>query len=397
MSIKFSKYVRQGKKTFRFISTSGGVYGSNVAYEYGYFNGNRLDGISHFYHSETEIESDPDERDGIGSMRTIRKRSTWLGSFKDGKMDGFCIPLTQTSKELENKIFFVEGKGFTIEETEELIKQNGDFERLSDSGTAYIWGKNAIIYEGDELVYIGQLYDEENPFFCTGLDEETQQITGGFFRGEEHIPFTFNDWQEMPVDPVEETGFSVLREMDYFSDSNVRYTITEGFFDNGKLNGLGMKCYDSDCNGYHNEYQKIGIFKDGKLFFGYSKSYESGGKPRKFFGYADKREIEKYGEEIVYDGKKYIGEAVNGIPNGIGCLFESQEKMLKGTFKNGKLHGVGVTYKYLNDKWIEYDFEQDKNDTDFYRKSFNMYANGEIKNDMTWEEFYDTYENVKKV
>ena len=78
-------------------------------------------------------------------------------------------------------------------------------------------------------------------------------------------------------------------------------------------------------------------------------------------------------------------------------MFESQEKMLKGTFKNGKLHGVGVTYKYLNDKWIEYDFEQDKNDTDFYRKSFNMYANGEIKNDMTWEEFYDTYENVKKV
>ena len=104
MSIKFSKYVRQGKKTFRFISTSGGVYGSNVAYEYGYFNGNRLDGISHFYHSETEIESDPDERDGIGSMHTIRKRSTWLGSFKDGKMDGFCIPLTQTSKELENKM-----------------------------------------------------------------------------------------------------------------------------------------------------------------------------------------------------------------------------------------------------------------------------------------------------
>lgn len=398
MAIKFSKYVRQGKKTFRFSSTSGGVYGASVGYEYGYFNGNRFDGMQYSYHSETEIEYDADEKDGIGSMRTVRKRSAWLGSFIDGKKDGFCVPMDMCSEACSSKeIFFADGVGLTLEETIELIKENGEQVQLSDGETAYVLGEISLIYNGDTIGYIGHMYDEENPYFCIVYDGDGEEVAKGFFRGTEEIPFTFQEWKEMPVDPVDEDGFSVLREMDFFSDSNVRCTVKEGLFVGGKLNGLGMVCYNSDTNGYHHEYQKIGFFKDGELLFGYKMSYESRSKTKKSFGYADQREIEQYGAEIEYDGKKYIGEADGGVPNGIGCLFVSEEKMLQGTFKNGKLHGVGVTNKYVDGKWVPYDFEMDKTDDDFYWHSFHMYADGEIQTEMTWEEFYDTYENVKKV
>ena len=398
MAIQFSKYVRQGKKTFRFMATSGGVYGSSIGYEYGYFNGNKFKGLKYSYSSETEIEYDDDEKDGIGSMTTVRKCSAWLGSFIDGQKDGLCTPLPVNS-EKSKEVFFVDGRGLTVEEAIELIKERGEQVQLSETEIAYLWENNILIYNSDIQKYtgMGQTHDEENLYFCLDFDAEEKQTTGVFFHGEEEIPFTFSDWQEMPVDPVEEDGFSVLREMDFFSDSNVRYTVKEGLFANGQLNGLGMECYNSDCNGFHREHQKIGLFKDGELLFGYKKSYESRSKSVHIFGYADKREIEQYGAEIVYDGKKYVGEAVDGVPNGIGCLFVSDEKMLKGTFKNGKLHGVGVTYKYLDGKWVPYDFEIDKKDDDFYWNSFNMYADGEIQTDMTWEEFYDQYENVKKV
>ena len=396
MAIKLSKYVRQGKKTFRFMATSGGVYGSSIGYEYGYFNGNKFKGLKYSYHSETEIEYDDDEKDGIGSMRTVRKCSAWLGSFIDGQKDGLCMPLPINS-EKSKEVFFVDGHSLTAEDMIQLMKENGDQIELDGGATGYMWGENALIYNGDNLQYLGQMYDDENPYFCLIFDENGQQVSGAFFLGEEEIPFIFDNWEKMPVDPVEEDGFSVLREMDFFSDSNVRYTVKEGLFANGQLNGLGMECYNSDCNGFHREYQEIGFFKDGELLFGYKKSYESRSKSIHVFGYADKREIEQYGAEIVYDGKKYVGEAVDGVPNGIGCLFVSDEKMMKGTFKNGKLHGVGVTYKYLDGKWVPYDFEIDKKDDDFYWNSFNMYADGEIQTDMTWEEFYDQYENVKKV
>ena len=75
MSIYFSKYVRQGKKTFKFGALNGGVYGSGISYKYGYFNGNKFEGLSFSYDKHTEVERDDDERDGIGSMTTVLKTS----------------------------------------------------------------------------------------------------------------------------------------------------------------------------------------------------------------------------------------------------------------------------------------------------------------------------------
>ena len=67
MAIRLSKYVRQGKKTFRFLAMSGGAYDSSIAYEYGYFNGDAFRGMRFSYKKYTEFEDDPDEKDGIGA------------------------------------------------------------------------------------------------------------------------------------------------------------------------------------------------------------------------------------------------------------------------------------------------------------------------------------------
>ncbi len=398
MAITFSKYVRQGKKTFRFHATSGGVYGSNVSYEYGYFYENIFRGLRYSSSSETEIEYDDDEKDGIGNMTTTHKKAAWLGTFVDGKKEGFCVALDEENEtDPQRNIFFFEGEGLNAKEIANAIRENGEKGELSENEIAYFMGDNVVIYKGDTFGYIGELYNEEEPYFSIFYDENEEFISAGFFIDNEEIPFQFNDWETMPVDPVDEDGFSVLREMDFFESGNVRYTITEGLFANGKLNGFGTRYYNSEVNGFHRETKRVGIFKDGELEFGLKRSYETRSRPIYTFGYADGREIEKYGAEIIYDGKKYIGEAVDGVPNGIGCLFVSDEKMVIGTFKNGKPHGFGATYKFLDGKWIPYDFERELKDQDFYRGSVSLYGEGEVLTDASWEEFFDKYEDVKKV
>ncbi len=336
MAITFSSYVRQGKKTFKFIKMSGGAYGCNILYEYGVFNGDRLRGMRFAHDKYTEIEDDPDEKDGIGGMSTIRKHSVFVGEFLNGKPHGFCYEL----------------KG-------------------------------------------GKAYNATNfGFYKNGLPD-------GNLQGEGQVDeeFSFSDWQKMPVDEVKEDGFSVLRQMDYFSDGDLRFSITEGQFINGKLNGFGSYYYDSNVNGYHAYNQLSGVFKDGKLIFGLQKGYENtGGKGKAtLFDYADERDAFSCGKEVVYGGKKYIGEETEGVPNGIGCLFEDDEKMLKGTFKDGKLHGIGATYKFIEGEWVAYDFMNNITDRSYFYRSWGIYVNGEFKPTMTWEEFFDNCEKLKKV
>lgn len=342
MGMNFSKYVRQGKKTFSFGAMSGGAYGSSISYKYGYFNGNEFDGMSFGYQKYTEFESDPDEKDGIGSMSTVRKTSMWVGTFLDGKKNGYCTVIEDDNDREAKSGYFDMDRAVTDEEAEALSLKN---KQLS-------------------------------------LEE-----------------YTFEDWQKMPVDPVDEDGFSVLREMAFFSGGDLRFTITEGIFAGGKLNGLGAYYYDSNVNGYHTYTQMNGVFKDGEFVFGYKNSYENAGgkQPPKHFGYSDRRDIQAYGEEIVFEGKRYIGEAENGIPRGIGCLFEGEDKMIKGTFLDGKPHGFGCTYKLIDGEWVPFDYSADKKDESYYYGSCGIFVDGELKRGMTLEEFFAAYPNVKKV
>ena len=257
-----------------------------------------------------------------------------------------------------------------------------------------------MIFKGDKLVYIGNVNENAHPhglgvrYYGDGNVTEYGRFENGKFAG---AAFEFDSWEKMPVDPVDEDGFSVLRESTFFNDGDARYEVTEGQFSGGKLNGFGLVHYNSNVNGYHRYYTKAGLFCDGKLVYGYNTEFENtGGKssPDKF-GYTDGREI--VGDEIIFNGKKYVGETHNGIPFGIGCLYETDEKMYKGTFCNGLPHGIGATYKLIDGKWTPYDYERDSTDTGYSYGSWGIFAEGEKMPWMTWEEFFDKYDPLKKV
>ena len=226
MSIKFSSYIRQGKKTFRFIRLGGGAYGCSIEYEYGYFLENRFDGVHYSYDRSTEIEEDEDERDGIGGMTSVEKRSAWFGGFTDGLKDGFCVELYSD----DGEGFYEMGVPLSFEEFKERAEK---FEQ--GKITAYYYKDLALVYRSGRFAYIGQQADDGKPYFCKGYDNNGEVAGYGFYIGNEHIPFVFEDWEHMPVDAVDEDGFSVLREMDFFSDGNLRYRITEGSFKGGRL------------------------------------------------------------------------------------------------------------------------------------------------------------------
>lgn len=395
MSIKFSKYIRQGKRTFRFVRMGGGAYGCNIEYGYGYFDGDRMDGVYFSNDKHTEIESDPDERDGIGGMTTVRKRSLWMGSFLDGKKDGFCVELRRPD-EMDNASFaYYEGdRRLSVEE----FKDKSEWMTLSATEGAYCYGDSALIYDGRTLTYEGQIYREDKPYFCRVYGKKGESECG-FFLGDTPLSFPLKEWETMPVDPIDEDGFSVLREMDFFYDGDLRYTVTEGLFADGKLHGMGTKYYDSNVNGYHLYHQQSGIFKNGEFVFGYRHRHESTGGRQEpaHFGYADRRDVAAYGDEILYHGMRYIGQAQDGVPNGIGCLFTGEDRMCKGSFEDGRLHGIGATYRLLEGEWVPYDFEEDRTDRDYRRGSFGIFVDGERRPDMTWEDFYGLCSDVKKV
>ena len=389
MPIKSSQFVRQGKKTFRFYRLSGGVYDCNILYEYGYFQGDTCVGMRYAHKKYTEYEDDPDEKDGIGGMIPIRTRSLWLGTFVGGKKQGVCYERA-----------WGEVKNFGVYDGDGLLSEQAflarcEKETLADGATAFVWQNIALICQDGKTVYFGGVDERRNP--CGFGARYGAQTEYGFFRADGREAFEFESWEKMQVDAVEEDGFSVLREMDFFDDGDVRYTVREGSFAGGKLNGLGLRKYLSQVNGAYAYQTLAGVFADGELVFGYRDAYESGGRKcaPASFGYADGRAVEDYGQVCVYEGKTYYGETENGIPNGIGWLIESDEKACKGTFKNGKLHGIGATYRYENGEWVAYDFVNGRADREYRFGSWGVFVNGVITG-ATLEEFFEQ-EGVKKV
>ena len=396
--IKHSKYLRQGVTTLNVRRMSGGVYGCDIDYDYGVFSNGGFVGMTYRHNKYTEIESDSDEKDGIGGMTTVRRRSLWIGEFKDGVRNGFCYELKDGRWDRAQSFGIYEAD--TLLSVESFIEKSQHTLELSVDERAYCLGHNAMIFKGDRPAYIGNVNENAHPhglgvrYDGDGNVTEYGRFEDGEFAG---TAFSFESWEEMPVDPVDEDGFSVLRESTFFNDGDARYEVTEGQFSGGKLNGFGLVHYDSNVNGYHKYYTKTGLFCDGKLVFGYNTAFENtGGKsqPDKF-GYADGRAV--CGDEIIFNGKKYVGETQNGIPCGIGCLYETHEKMYKGTFCNGLPHGIGATYKLIDGKWTPYDYERDCTDTGYSYGSWGIFAEGEKMPGMTWEEFFDKYEPLKKV
>lgn len=127
----------------------------------------------------------------------------------------------------------------------------------------------------------------------------------------------------------------------------------EGFFDNGKLHGLG-RFTDSDGIGYE------GLFSNGTLL---NKAtiikIDNNNNIIEYFGEVENLEKNGYGRENTYE-YMYEGYFKNGKKSGEGKInFKLTGDYFEGEFKDGKLNGFGF-YKWKNGNNYMGNFSNDK-------------------------------------
>ena len=61
--------------------------------------------------------------------------------------------------------------------------------------------------------------------------------------------------------------------------------------------------------------------------------------------------FDKLNQEMQIDYGRYIGEIVNGLPEGQGILYADDGSRYEGGWKNGKLEGKGIAYLNNGDRY----------------------------------------------
>ena len=127
MSIYFSNYVRQGKKTFKIKKLEAGKFTAHVSYQYGYFNGDKFEGLSFYYKKYEYIERDEDDRDGIGGTSLETDAVVMLGTYVDWVKHGYCTALPDTNDRFAKTGYYNHGSYVTEKEAEELGLEKSRF------------------------------------------------------------------------------------------------------------------------------------------------------------------------------------------------------------------------------------------------------------------------------
>jgi len=125
----------------------------------------------------------------------------------------------------------------------------------------------------------------------------------------------------------------------YFVERKEYY---RGELKNGRENGLGQKYtpYSYYRNSGKDSYKKLegkfldGIMQEGKIFFHDGSVFV--GKFEREYSTLKKTGRSYRGTRTYADGKKYIGETDEGIPNGLGVSISSTGKKTPGRFENGE-------------------------------------------------------------
>ena len=77
-------------------------------------------------------------------------------------------------------------------------------------------------------------------------------------------------------------------------------------------------------------------------------------------------------QEIISDNGRFIGQVVNGLPEGKGIWYDNNGDRYEGDWKNGNFEGKGIYY-WNNDEIYEGDFRNDKKEG----KGIMYYHNGD--------------------
>ena len=77
-------------------------------------------------------------------------------------------------------------------------------------------------------------------------------------------------------------------------------------------------------------------------------------------------------QEVIYNNGRYIGQVVNGLPEGKGIFYGNNGDRYEGEWRNGKSEGKGIEY-YNNGDRYEGDFRNGKKEG----KGIYYYHNGD--------------------
>ena len=103
------------------------------------------------------------------------------------------------------------------------------------------------------------------------------------------------------------------------------WSIFIGVFKNDKNNGKGI---------YNNKKYDSGLWVNNKYF-----------PDEEIKETSIKNDYPKFEEEINYKEGNYVGDLLNGLPNGKGTMHYKNGNLYRGLWKNGKKNGKGIYVK----------------------------------------------------
>ena len=331
------------------------------------------------------------------------------GEYIDGEMNGFM--------ELKNDgIYYIGGAkddvyhGYglmTIEDddvillgtyeegylTEGIIKFEGfTFVTKIDEKNTPI-GKAAVISDGSEFVYIGELKNDK--YNGEGIIYQVKEVEGIPF-GDFEIGFWKNNILEEDYEVTlpkceysEETG-TVITETKCFGNENYKGENYVGIFNNAELM-LGFIKFEGGIEiGYFDEFflngpgfalsQETGDYSLGKFIEGSANGYSvyyHNEDNLTFYGDTKNGEANGFGYEVERESKSYyVGMWKNNLPNGYGektVFLENDTIAIKGNYIDNSLNGVAEVS--FSDDYYYGEWRNDKYDG----YGLYVFANGETQ------------------
>lgn len=309
--------------------------------------------------------------DGInnGYMEFKNDGAYYIGGAKDGFYHGYGLMTLEADDAI---LFGTYDEGYL---TDGIIKYEGfTFVTKFDVETSTPIGKAAIISDGSEFVYIGEVKNDK--YNGEGIIYQVKEVEGlpvgdfliGFWKDnllEEDYKLTLPECEYS-----EETG-TVISETKCFGNENYKGENYVGIFDDAELI-LGFIKFEAGLEvGYFDEFMlsgpgfeinsetgdyKLGRFIKG-LVNGYALAYHNEDNLT-FFGDSKEGDAHGFGYEIEDVSKDfYVGMWKNNLPNGYGertVFLENEKITVKGNFLDNSINGVAeVSYgdDYYYGEW----------------------------------------------
>lgn len=352
MAYRFSKYVRDGLSARILTEQTFGGDQRKFAYEWGIFKGGQLQkGLQ--YTQTYEQCTLPHLRPlPFGKREPCHMSLSLYGNFVDGLCEGYCHGL-DTNGFWYTFGFFHKGEKTPLD----AFRESAEKEVGTDGVTIYRKGEQTLVYTKDgELAFVGEcdLIGLPEGYAVDFRKNNGRGSFAYFEAGDESTYLNTPVGEEHPVWAPDGTGFSTQTKVTYLR-RGVQYQREEGTYQNGVLHGIGAREWETTGADTHPHYEaEGGIYYEGQLIWGYHTVWDNGAWEEihpDYFQFVGEKPAWYIEHKLEDDEECYVGEILNGVPNGIGT-YTLPERKIVGMWQDGKLHGWGAVFIKKDNKWL---------------------------------------------